>query len=195
MTTTALSTRDALLKAARELLEQGGRTAVTLRAIGGATGVSQTTPYRHFENKQDLLQHVATAFLGDMEKAMRAGADSHENTDSALAGACLGYVKAAFAHPHHYQLLFGDEPINEPSPALEAAADSCVSYLASLVAGIRGGTSATLEDLRSSTALIWSSLHGVVVLTLTGHLREPRMIDGEKDARTLVESLVSHFKR
>ena len=55
----AAVTRDALIRAASELLNAGGPDAVTLRAVGARAGVSRGAPYGHFDDKEHLLTQLA----------------------------------------------------------------------------------------------------------------------------------------
>ena len=51
--------RAALVAAALDLLETAGEAALSLRAAARACGVSAMAPYRHFADKEDLLEAVA----------------------------------------------------------------------------------------------------------------------------------------
>ena len=50
--------RDALIHAAREILESQGYEALTLRAAARRVGVSQAAPYNHFADKAALLARL-----------------------------------------------------------------------------------------------------------------------------------------
>ncbi|WP_231384185.1 TetR/AcrR family transcriptional regulator [Cellulomonas sp. URHD0024] len=180
------STRTALLTAASELLTQGGPDAVTLRDVGAMSGVSRTAPYRHFRDKDDLLSAVAAENLVFIGNAMREAAADAAGGGSPLQRACVGYIRAAAERPAHYRLVFGDFEINNPSPALEQAADDCVTLLYELVANDQGTGLPTSGDVRDLAAMIWATIHGLVDLTLAGHLREPRMVNGTDAAPRLV---------
>ena len=45
-------------------------------------------------------------------------------------------------------------------------------------------------QVRDLAATIWATLHGLVDLTLTGHLREPRMVNGADAAPRLIALLL-----
>jgi AcrR family transcriptional regulator len=183
---TALGTSATLLAAASSLLTQGGPEFVTLRAVGAAAGVSRTAPYRHFRDKDDLLSAVAAENLTFMAESMRRGAADEAAGGTAVYRACLGYVQAAMERPAHYRLVFGDFQIHNPSKALENAADECVEYFYEVVAdGQRDGV-LIAGDVRDITALLWAALHGLVDLTLAGHLRGPRTVDGVEATPRLV---------
>jgi AcrR family transcriptional regulator len=181
-----VDTSAALLAAASDLLTRGGPAFVTLRAVGAAAGVSRTAPYRHFRDKDDLLSAVAAENLLLMAASMRRAAEDGDAGGTALYRACLGYVRAAMRRPAHYRLVFGDVQIHNPSKALEEAADQCVEYLYELVAGAQREGSLVQGDVRDIAALLWAALHGLVDLTLAGHLREPRMVDGAQATPRLV---------
>lgn len=73
-------TRDAVLRAARDLLVEGGPAAVTVDAVVARSGVAKSTIYRHWESRDELLLAVmesAAPFLHappgslDFEAALR----------------------------------------------------------------------------------------------------------------------------
>lgn len=51
--------RAACLRAARELLEEDGSAALSLRAVARRAGVSATAPYRHYADRDALVSAVA----------------------------------------------------------------------------------------------------------------------------------------
>src|SRR5215471_1373703 len=51
-----MSTRDRLVSCALEELEKGGVEALSLRSVSAAAGVTPMAVYRHFPNKDELLQ-------------------------------------------------------------------------------------------------------------------------------------------
>jgi AcrR family transcriptional regulator len=171
-------TRAALVAAASELLTRGGPEFVTLRAVGAATGVSRTAPYRHFTDKDDLLSAVAAESMNRLTEAMRVGASDMAAGGTPLYRACLGYMRAAMQSPPHYRLMFGDFPINSPSAELQLAADECAKVLYGFVAEAQNSGVLTGGDEREAGTLLWATLHGLVDLTLTRHLHEPRTVDG-----------------
>ena len=184
-------TRAKLLQAASTLLFESGPNAVTVRAVGAAAGVARMTPYRHFKDKDDLLSAVATQSLEYLRTAMADGAGKSGLDTSPLYGACLGYVTAAMERPAHYRLVFGDFQIARPSLALQQTASGCMNYLCELVAQAQEKQPSRCHaDVRHDTSLIWASLHGLIDLTLTAHLREPITVDGATHMTTLIKRLL-----
>jgi AcrR family transcriptional regulator len=186
-------TRAALVAAASKLLTQGGPEFVTLRAVGAATGVSRTAPYRHFADKDDLLSAVAAESMNRLTEAMRAGAADLAAGGTPLYRACLGYARAAMESPEHYRLMFGDFPINRPSAELERAADECARVLYDLVGEAQEEGALAGGDVREAGTLLWAALHGLVDLTLTRHLHEPRTVDGIEAMPTLLAMALGNW--
>ena len=52
--------RDALLQAAIHLISETGPAVFTLREVARRPRVSHNAPYRHFQNREELLAAVAT---------------------------------------------------------------------------------------------------------------------------------------
>lgn len=171
-------TRSAVVAAASALLESGGPDAVTLRSVGTAAGVSRSAPYRHFHDKADLLAALVLQTLTDLgssvSNASRQGGDG-----SQLHRGCRAYLRYAVEQAHHYLLVFGETPMSEPSAEIESAADAGMSALRELVE--RAQAEGELGDgpPREIATLLWALLHGLAQLQITGHLREPRTIEGD----------------
>lgn len=75
-TVTGLATRQRLLGAARELIEEGGYGSASVAAIADRAGVAAGTVYRHFTSKEELFLKVFRDVCEGEEEAMRAAANS-----------------------------------------------------------------------------------------------------------------------
>jgi len=89
-----IPTRDRLLSAARELIEEGGYGAASVVAIAERAGVASGTLYRHFPSKQELFVEVFRTVCAREERAMRAAA---EQMSARPAPERLEVVLATFA--------------------------------------------------------------------------------------------------
>jgi AcrR family transcriptional regulator len=95
MEATATGTRERLLRAAQELIEQGGYGAASVIAIAERAGVAAGTLYRHFASKEELFVEVFRSVCGREERAMRAAAA--ELAPEAAAARRLETVLTRFA--------------------------------------------------------------------------------------------------
>jgi AcrR family transcriptional regulator len=74
-TVAGLATRQRLLAAARELIEDDGYGSASVVAIAERAGVASGTVYRHFPSKAELFLEVFRAVCAGEERAMLAAAD------------------------------------------------------------------------------------------------------------------------
>ncbi len=72
----AVSTRERLLSAARELIEEGGYGAASVVAIADRAGVAAGTLYRHFSSKEELFVEVFRSVCDREVQAMQTAAES-----------------------------------------------------------------------------------------------------------------------
>jgi AcrR family transcriptional regulator len=82
------TTRERLVAAARQLLEEGGYVAASVQAVADRAGVSAGALYRHFASKAELFVEV----FRDAAKRDLAAVD-----DAAAAGSCVERLESAVA--------------------------------------------------------------------------------------------------
>ncbi len=68
------STRERLLRAATELIEEGGYAAASVVAISSRAGLAAGTLYRHFGSKEELFVEVFRSVCDREVEAMRSAA-------------------------------------------------------------------------------------------------------------------------
>jgi AcrR family transcriptional regulator len=95
MGTVATNTRERLLVAARQVIEEGGYGSASVLAIADRAGVAAGTLYRHFASKEELFVEVFRSVCEREERAMRTAAD--KLPDDATARERLETVLATFA--------------------------------------------------------------------------------------------------
>jgi AcrR family transcriptional regulator len=181
----AESRRDSLIEAAARLLDEGGPAAVTLRAVGKAAGVSHNAPYKHFENKEDLLAAIASRELSRPAQTVDAG--PYEQ----LWAAMRLYVRWALRYPERFRLTFGRWTGH--SEDLGQAAEAARAGWVRLVAAAQGEGRLPVGDPERVTALLLATAHGAASLALTGHLA--RDGKGRASAEDIVDDLFVSLSR
>ncbi len=119
-------TRTRILAAAAELLAEGGREAVSTRAVGAAAGVQAPTIYRLFGDKRGLLDALATYGLTAYLNRKIDQEPSDDPVEDLRAGWDL-HLEFGLANPALYALMYG-EP-GAPSPAAVAAAEILAAHI------------------------------------------------------------------
>jgi AcrR family transcriptional regulator len=114
--------RNRIVAAAARLLAEGGRQALSTRAVSAAAGIQAPTIYRLFGDMQGLLDAVAThgftTYL-DSKASQEPGPDPVEDL---RAGWDL-HIGFGLANPALYSLMYSEPRPGEPSPAAVAAAE------------------------------------------------------------------------
>jgi len=125
----AAATRRALLKAARELLNEGGPHNVTLREVGARADVSRGAAYRHFADKESLLAAVGAESWDRVTQAL-AGLHPTPSVGSAtlLRSALDPLLTVGREEPEVFRTMF-TVPAKSPELAIQAAGRAQLEFL------------------------------------------------------------------
>lgn len=140
---------------------------LSLRALARAVGVSQTAPYRHFADKNELLAAMATRGYRDLLRDLReAGASAGDCPQAQLLAFAHAYVDYAARHPQLFKLMFG--PAVQPTvkyPELrEASRDTLQLVEDILQRGVASGIFRHVDDITYMANAAWSSIYGLSTL-------------------------------
>ena len=109
------------MRAAAELLAEGGREAVSTRAVAAAAGVQAPTIYRLFGDMRGLLDEVA-CFGFSMYLSEKTAREIFEDPVEDLRRGWDLHVDFGLANPAFYRLMYAEPgPGAEPAAAREAA--------------------------------------------------------------------------
>ena len=130
--------KDALIIAAAELIETQGTTDFSITDAANRAGVSNAAPYRHFRDKQDLLEHVKElAFLGLYEALVdaRGPASAHENNQRAVISLGLAYLRFAREKHRFFSLMWEQLPVPDVTTTKATAFYVLVDAITEFIAG------------------------------------------------------------
>lgn len=97
--------RTEILTATAELLARAGQAeAVSIRAVSKLVGVSAPSIYRHFADKDELIEAAVAKVFEDLDAAMQAADNSALPAVLRLRELGVAYVRFAIAHPEQYRL-------------------------------------------------------------------------------------------
>lgn len=147
-----------------------GYRGVTLRSLAAELGVSPMTPYRYFENKEELFAMVRTEAFRRFADAQKEAARTAEDPEEALKALGMAYVRFALEEPSAYHIMF--ELQQAPAgtyETLEREQARAFSYLHEAVRGAIESRALEGDPLRQAH-LLWAKVHGLVSLHLAGKL-------------------------
>jgi AcrR family transcriptional regulator len=162
--------RQRAIKCATSLFVEGGMDALTMRGVAGALDCSAMTPYRYFENLQEIVASVRAEafrrFADEQEEAFQTA----QGPEDRLLKLKDAYIDFALREPELYSLMF-ELPREEEQnyPELKSQSRRGFSYLVSATEsaveeGLMQGDPLTIAHI------LWANTHGLVSLHLSGKL-------------------------
>ena len=180
----------ALLDSAMTLIAEIGTTKLTLREIARRAGVSHAAPYRHFQNKTDLIGSVAAQAFRALSEYLDERLAPFENPLTRFEALCLAYVKFAAEYPDRFQMMFGaDLPPKSKHPELQSASDGSYQRLVRVVSECQEQGLLREGDSEALALTGWSMSHGLAVLIVEGQLE----ISSDEELEAIVRASASNL--
>ncbi|MFZ0631830.1 MAG: TetR/AcrR family transcriptional regulator [Acidobacteriaceae bacterium] len=169
-TSPGTDTAERILDAATQLLDLEGAEAVSMRRVAAGVGITAMAVYRHFPNREGLLNAITDAGFVEMrERLLAAGGRETEPRLTALLDVWLDF---ALEKPRLFELMFltlrpGARVFPED---FRAGASPTANIAAGLIdEGMRNGVFRR-DDVWEITLEMGALLQGMVMLYLGGRI-------------------------
>ena len=158
--------KEALLRAALDLIAQKGMAGFTFAEAARSAGVSPAAPYRHFRDRDELLANVALRGYEQFDATLaRAWNGGKPEAFKAFERVGKAYLEFARAEPAYYSAMFESGLPLAAYPELAQAGERAFGVL-------RGATEALIATLPAQhrppalmMALhVWALAHGIASL-------------------------------
>ncbi len=158
--------REALIRAALELIARKGTAGFTFAEAARFAGVSPAAPYRHFRDRDELMASVALRGFERFEAALaRAWDDGRPDAFKALARLGEAYLEFARSQPSFYSAMFEAGIPVVADPALRQASEAAFAVLRRAAERICAAAPAPARPPALMVALhFWAMAHGVASL-------------------------------
>ncbi|MCK2218305.1 TetR/AcrR family transcriptional regulator [Actinomadura sp. ATCC 31491] len=164
------NTAEKIADAAQAVLVSEGAAAVTMRRVAGLAGVSPMAAYKHYPNRQALLDGVA-------ERAFRALSEGWGNRapdgpwEARVLGLLTDFLDFALGQPHLYTFLMTDrrERARRFPDGFEGGGSPFGKLVTLVEEGMRDGLLREDDPLEVTLALT-SPVQGLVQLHLGGRV-------------------------
>ena len=158
--------KEALLRAALELIAQKGPGGFTFAEAARWAGVSPAAPYRHFRDRDELLASIALRGFHQFEAALaQAWDEGRPDVFFALDRLGKAYLDFARSEPAYYSAMFEAGIPLATNPELREAGDRAFAVLRGAAEKLCAQTPARDRPPALMVALhIWAMAHGIASL-------------------------------
>ncbi|MBS2540173.1 TetR/AcrR family transcriptional regulator [Catenulispora sp. NF23] len=156
--------RNALERAALELVAEKGPHGFSLNEASRRAGVSVAAPYKHFADREALLAALAVTGYREQRERFAGAVSALDDPADQLAAFAAAYVRFAAERPALFDVTFYAGLDKARHPELAEAGDALLATLLPVAARITSGESAAFDLLLR----ISSAAHGLAVFLRQG---------------------------
>ena len=194
--TGSASTHRRILDSGRAVLAQSGYNDFSIRDVAARAGITPGAIYRHFRDREELIDRVVAESLATYELELtRAIASEPVGSFARVVAMGMKYIEFAREHPEEFKVLFS--PLRgQPRKISELPGRGGFDILRQCVAEAIASGKLRDEDPDRVAFFLWSRVHGIVMLLLACDFSE-EAIAGERVftpelAFTMTRSLTLH---
>jgi AcrR family transcriptional regulator len=158
--------RDRIVEAASKVFVEEGYENLSMRRVALEAGCSQMAMYRHFANKEALIQHLCAQLYSRFVVKMNHEIESVDDPWEKLNRFIVAIIGFATSYPDHYSLIF---LVRYSDPEViadrERLGQEFIARIREIMqAALPSRTSSTMVDMRVRQML--TSLHGTAALLI-----------------------------
>ena len=127
--------REALIQATATLVEERGAENFSLADACRCAGVSTAAPYRHFRDKEEILEEIcARGFDALTERSMAAVQKHGSGSLEGISAMGRTYIAFAVEEQALFRLMFGQRPALKEAELVENKGHACFENVIAEVA-------------------------------------------------------------
>ncbi len=179
--------RALILAAAGDIIGVEGRSGLTARALAGRVGYSPGTLYNVFSDIDDVILNLKAETLAGLETRL-AALPAGDSTEDRAEQVALAYVAYVTENPTRWALIF-----EHRLPEGRDVPDWYKAHLAALFGLVEDVLRPAFPDPEHcslAARTLWSSLHGICSLALSGSLALVTPTGSSDMARMLVRTFL-----
>lgn len=168
--------REQLVRAAHRLIERDGAASFRVADACRLAGVSTAAPYRHFSDREAILEAVAASAFASLGRTMeRRVAEQVAAGLDAITAIGLAYVDFARASPEVFRLMFScrSRENEESLDAHERGGDAYGVLIREVAAHL--GREPDDEAVLQTALALWTMVHGLSSLLIDEQLDVARL--------------------
>jgi len=158
--------RQALIDATRSLVAERGAENFSLADACRLAGVTTAAPYKHFRDKQEILEAIVEQGYENLAaETMAATVAAGEGTLAGMIAMGQAYVNFAREQPAVFRLMFGQNPAIKRAEDVEETGRACLRNVIAQVA-LYCERQKLAGDARVIALELWTFVHGAACLLI-----------------------------
>jgi AcrR family transcriptional regulator len=157
-----------LLLTSRQMLDEGGPTALSMREVARRTACTHQAPYHYFDNRESILAALVTDGFDTLAVRLEEANELvvTAGVRAALLASGAAYLGFALGHPGVFRIMFRPD-VCDPAkfPTVQASGARARSALDRLCAIVHGS-----QAHAAWATILWAHVHGLACLLLDGPL-------------------------
>ncbi len=165
--------KGALIDAAMVLIDKNQTDNISLRRLAKEVGVTPSAVYNHFADKDSLMLAIKIRLYEELNRFFDTQCDESGDPEQTLLEICYAYFRFSQQQPARFLFLFSSVlPLERSTPEFIEVACHSVVRTRKLVYQVfeKYNVQCKEEDVVNTTILIWSQLHGIVMLRNSGSI-------------------------
>ncbi len=160
------ATRQGILQGARQIAQEEGWGALTIRKVADYIEYSPSIVYEYFDGKDEILRALMQQGFQMLAAAMERAQHSTDDPEQQVVRVTDAYWDFAREHRDLYQVMHGLAGVAVDPAARAEAVQGVGSVAAETLVAWATANQVYLDDPVASAEIVWSLLHGWVSLTL-----------------------------
>ena len=164
--------KEEMIRKGLVLINNEGIKGFSLRKVAAMCGVSHTAPYKHFKNKEELMEAISNRVLQSFSECLSKGIEEDKKKSMSMATVGKAYVAFMLENKEYFRFIF----FSECGVRVKLEKDKFVYNEGNPFGVFCSGATAYLEQFIEDRVQInfiilnmWSIVHGISTLIINGN--------------------------
>ncbi|PTW03500.1 TetR family transcriptional regulator [Halanaerobium saccharolyticum] len=104
--------KDSIIKAAKEIIENNGLAALSIRKLAKKVGYSPAAIYQYYDSKSEIVKAVIEEGYQDIIKSIVGGRSNFNSVEEEIRFKLKNYINTALENKYYYQAVMLSEEKN-----------------------------------------------------------------------------------
>ena len=182
--------KEALVQSAYVLVARDGAENFALADACRLAGVSTAAPYKHFRDRNEVLELVLERAFDEMDRrSMAAVEEAGVGTLAGIIAMGHAYIHFAVEEQRLFRLMFGQHPVLKKAKSVEEDGAKCFGNVIEQVS-VYCARNNVDGDPRAIAIRLWTFVHGAASLLID---EDYDVVAPDLDVQAMIEEVTPHL--